>query len=202
MKSGVDKHPPTRKHTYPRPAPPFHVKFSRKKRKLNPDPARVDRFDRALSEKRMHTYCSITYQIVFSTKYRKPCLIKAHRPRLYKSMHGILQKHKCLTYRIGGVADHVHLVFSLHRSVALADLVKALKLGCLAHDRRENLFPAFRGWQNGYAAFTYSAEAIPNLVDYVKRQEEHHRRSGMSFRGELIGMLEREGVEYDERYLE
>jgi len=40
---------------------------------------------------------------------------------------------------------------------------------------------------------------LNDVTKYVKRQQEHHRR--MSFREEYILLLERHGVEYDERYL-
>ena len=146
------------------------------------------------------TYTSITYQVVFSTKYRRNCLLKPNRRRLYLTMYGVLRKNRCRIYRIGGVEDHVHLVFSLHPSVALARLVKDTKLAASAVIKQENLFPGFGGWQIGYGAFTYSAEARPNLVRYVKNQEAHHHRE--TFRGELLRLYTEAGVEFEERYLE
>jgi len=57
--------------------------------------------------------------------------------------------------------------------------------------------PAFR-WQEGYAAFTVSASSRDAVRKYTASQEEHHRTK--SFREELIGFLEKSGVEYDDRY--
>ena len=55
-------------------------------------------------------------------------------------------------------------------------------------------------WQEGYAAFTVSESSREKVRDYIARQEEHHRMR--SFREELVGFLERCGVDYDERYLD
>ena len=89
---------------------------------------------------------------------------------------------------------------SIHPSVALARLVKDIKLGATAYIKQEELFPDFCGWQAGYGAFTYSIEAKANLIAYVKNQEVHHQEQ--TYREELIGLLEEHGVAYDERYLE
>jgi putative transposase len=148
----------------------------------------------------MSTFTQILYQIIFSTKSRKPTLIKEHRPELFKGMTGILNNKKCHLYRINGVEDHLHIVTHLHPSVALADLIKDLKLGSRSLIKEKGIFPEFDGWQTGYSAFTYSIEAKDNLIEYVKNQEEHHRRE--TYLEELKRLLQEHQVDFDERYLE
>jgi REP element-mobilizing transposase RayT len=103
-------------------------------------------------------------------------------------------------YRINGVEDHIHIVTHIHQTVALASLVKDIKVASADFIKRENLFPGFEGWQDGYSAFTYSIDAKDALVEYVKNQEIHHQTR--SFREELIELLQEHGIEYDERYLD
>jgi hypothetical protein len=55
-------------------------------------------------------------------------------------------------------------------------------------------------WQEGYAAFTVSASAVDEVRRYIENQEEHHRER--SFREELLVMLQRSRVKFDERYLD
>ena len=76
----------------------------------------------------MSTYTQILYQIVFSTKYRERTMIKKDRPELFQYISGLLKKKNCHLYRINGVEDHLHIITHLHPSVALADLVKDIKL--------------------------------------------------------------------------
>ena len=103
-------------------------------------------------------------------------------------------------YRINGVEDHIHVATSLHQSVALAQLVKDIKLGSTSFIKEKGLFANFNGWQDGYAAFTYSIDAKDNLIEYIKNQEIHHQNK--SFREELIGLLNEQGVMFEEKYLD
>ena len=146
-----------------------------------------------------NTYTRIIYQVVFSTKHRQPTLWKPRRADLFAYMGQTLKNKKCFVYRVGGVDDHVHLVFALHPTVALSDLVKDIKLA--ASDWMKNnptFFPAFDYWQGGYGAFTYTKEALPNLIRYVDNQEAHHDTE--SSRDELRRLLTEHGIEIDDRY--
>ena len=115
-------------------------------------------------------------------------------------MSGILKNKSCHLYQIGGVSDHVHIITHLHPSISLSNLVKDIKLASSKFIKSENIFPAFTGWQEGYAAFTYSIESMDDLIKYVKNQEVHHRKK--TFKEELRGFLKEYKVEYDEKYLD
>ena len=128
----------------------------------------------------MGTYTQIVYQIIFSTKFRERTLEKAGRDELFMYMNGLLKNKKCHVYRINGVEDHLHIVSGLHPSIALASLVKDLKIASSKFIKQKNLFKMFSGWQDGYAAFTYSYDAKDNLIEYVKKQEEHHKKKIIS----------------------
>jgi putative transposase len=147
----------------------------------------------------MSTFTQILYQIVFSTKNREETLFETDRERLYRFIWGVLQNQKCHLYRIGGVEDHLHIVTHIHPSVALASLVKDIKLASGSFIKSEKIFPLFDGWQDGYGGFTYSISAKDNLIEYVRNQVEHHKKE--SFRDEYIRLLKEHGIEFDEKYL-
>jgi len=147
----------------------------------------------------MATYTQILYQIVFSTKNREQVLIKENRQQLFKYIWGILQNKKCHLYRINAVEDHVHIATHLHQSIALADLVQDIK-SYSSHWIRENkIFSGFTYWQEGYGAFTYSYDSKDRLIEYIKNQESHHQR--ISFRDELIDLLNEHHIDFNEKYL-
>lgn len=147
----------------------------------------------------MSTYTQILYQIVFSTKDREQTLLKSNREELYKYIWGVLKNKNCHLYRIGGVDDHIHIVTHIHPSISLASLVKDIKLSSSNYIKTNQLFPDFNGWQNGYGGFTYSFNDKDHLIEYVKNQEEHHKE--VPFRDELIDLLRKHGIEFDEKYL-
>ncbi len=146
----------------------------------------------------MSTYTQILYQIVFSTKYRERTMIKKDRPQLFKYISGVLKEQSCHLYRINGVEDHLHIVSHLHPSVALADLVKDIKLSATSLIKEGTIFPDFGGWQDGYGAFTYHINSKNRLIEYVKNQEEHHRIK--TFEDEYKEILKEHEIEFDEKY--
>ena len=148
----------------------------------------------------MSTFTQILYQIVFSTKKRERTLTKSNRTELFKYMWGVLKEKNCHLYRINGVEDHLHIVTHLHPTIALASLIKDLKLASSAYIKENKLFPNFDGWQVGYAAFTYTIKEKNRLIEYVKNQEEHHKTK--TFREELIELLKEHEIEFDEKYLD
>ena len=148
----------------------------------------------------MRTYTQILYHIGCGTKYREAILVKENRQELFNYIWGILKKKKCYLYRVNGVEDHIHLALDLHPTIALADLVKDIKLASSDFIKEKNLFPGFERWQDGYGAFTLSIHGKADLVQYIKDQEEHHRHK--TYREELIELLTEYGVDFDEKYLD
>jgi putative transposase len=147
----------------------------------------------------MSTYTQILYQIVFSTKDRERTMIKEDRPELFHYIAALLKNKDCHLYRINGVEDHLHIITDLHPSVALADLVKDIKLSSTSLIKQGNIFPRFGGWQDGYGGFTYHIDALDKLIEYVKNQEEHHRI--ITFEDEFKELLKEHKIEFDEKYL-
>jgi putative transposase len=98
---------------------------------------------------------------------------------------------------VGGVDDHVHLLVSLRPVHCIADVLRDMKKES-TNWVKEHFEPRF-SWQEGYAAFTVSPSATNSVKAYIANQEEHHRK--YTFVEELKELLERAGIEYDEKYL-
>ena len=147
----------------------------------------------------MSTYLSLHYHIVFGTKHRQMAIDAKWMPRLHESLGGTIQGLGGIAEIVGGVADHVHLLIGLKATHRLADVLRELKKGSSIwiHDTLGQR--AFQ-WQDGYAAFTVGATSRAGVREYIANQENHHRK--LSFREELIHLLERAGGPFDERYLD
>lgn len=133
---------------------------------------------------------------VFSTKNRESFLSDAPlREELHAYMGGIANQLDCHPVRVGGTADHVHLLTILARTKTVSELVKELKRvssGWL-HDKGISGFK----WQSGYASFSVSESMLETVSKYVDAQEEHHRTA--SFQDELRQFFEKHNLEFDER---
>jgi hypothetical protein len=62
-------------------------------------------------------------------------------------------------------------------------------------------FPNMTGfaWQDGYGAFTVSKSSVPDVVNYIQNQREHHRTK--TFQEEYLAMLQKHDIDYKECYL-
>ena len=114
-------------------------------------------------------------------------------------MGGILKNHESRLMDAGGTADHVHLLVSQSKNVALSSLLKDVKNYSSSWIKRKgNAFRNFH-WQDGYGAFSIGQTEVPALKKYIAGQKEHHRKR--TFQEELITLLDEYGVAYDARYL-
>lgn len=127
-------------------------------------------------------------------------MVKDVRKRVFGYLWGILKEKQCRLYRMNGVDDHLHFLTSLHPTLDLASLVREMKTSSTPWIKREKLIPDFPGWQDEYAAFTKSHQDVAEVIEYIKNQEEHHRK--VPFVEEFKALLRDEGIEFDERYLQ
>ena len=58
--------------------------------------------------------------IVFSTKNRAPVLDSVVLPALHAYLATVARNTDCECFRVGGVADHVHLAVRLSRTLTIA----------------------------------------------------------------------------------
>ena len=100
---------------------------------------------------------------------------------------------------VGGVADHVHIITTLPRTLSHAQLVEKIKK--TSSKWIKSLDARYRGffWQRGYGAFSVTRRRVGSVVEYVNKQREHHRRE--TFQEEYRELLRKHRVDFDERYV-
>jgi putative transposase len=140
----------------------------------------------------------IYVHLVFSTKGRARLIPGDLQPRLHAYFAGALDRMNCPAVKTGGMPDHVHLLFRLSRTLALADVVKGLKVESTKWLRDDGSVRDF-AWQAGYGAFSVSASDVEDVTAYIGNQAHHHRVR--TFQDEFRRLLERYHLEYDEAYV-
>lgn len=145
------------------------------------------------------TLVSLLVHIVFSTKNRANLITPNIEPDLYKYVSGTLRKMESPCLKIGGTANHLHLLISHSKNIALAFLLEELKKSSSKWIKQQDASLRLFKWQDGYGAFTIGQSNLATLKRYIERQKTHHRRR--SFEDELRGRLKKYQVEYDERYI-
>lgn len=137
--------------------------------------------------------------IVFSTKDRTPVLDAKVRPALHAYLATVARNVECECFRVGGVADHVHLAVRLSRTITMAQLIEELKTSSSKWLKTQSPALAAFAWQRGYGAFSVGPSDLNALLHYIDTQEEHHKTR--TFQGEYRAFLKKYGIEYDERYV-
>jgi REP element-mobilizing transposase RayT len=146
----------------------------------------------------MSTPTAISYHIVFSTKNRAPVLKRERREDLFRYTWGIIKNRHAHLYRVNGVEDHLHILSSLCiPPLASRTSSRISRLARRSGLRKTRCSAGSLTWQEGYAGFTCSKRDLDDLIEYIKGQEEHHRKT--TFEEEYRKLLVDAGIEFDER---
>ncbi len=119
------------------------------------------------------------------------------RPRMHGYLATICRDLGADLARVGGVADHVHIVTTLPRTLSQSELIEQIKKA--SSKWIKTLDARYRGffWQRGYGAFSVSQSQLDAVLAYVEAQHEHHHTR--TFQEEYRELLRRHGLEFDER---
>jgi putative transposase len=141
----------------------------------------------------------ILVHLVFSTKNRDPVLENSIHIELHAYIGGIVENLDGSLLKAGSVTDHIHLLLAHPRTCAPAELLQEIKTGSSKWLKtRGRRYGAFH-WQSGYGMFSVSPSHRPALESYLEGQAEHHRK--ISFQAEYRTLLQKYGMDYDERYV-
>jgi REP element-mobilizing transposase RayT len=146
-----------------------------------------------------HTYSSIYYHYIFSTKNQQKIIKDDLQERLWAFMGGIARKNDLVAPAVGGVEDHVHLLLILPPRISVSKAIQLMKGG--SSPWIHTTFPQYRDfkWQEGYGFFSVSRSKILDLDNYIKNQKEHHRKR--DYREEYVAFSNKHNLQYDNRYV-
>ena len=137
--------------------------------------------------------------LIFSTKNRQAFLDETIRPRVHGYLASVIRDLESPWVVVGGVADHVHILFDMGKMVAPVKFVEQVKRESSKVVKTIDQKYASFYWQRGYGMFSVSPKDRDEAERYVRNQEEHHRR--LTFQDEYRAMLRHYGVDYDEQYV-
>ena len=146
-----------------------------------------------------NTFSQLYAQIIFSPQGRQNLIQERIKSDVYKYIVGIIKNKNQKPMIINGMPDHVHLFIGFSPDICISDLVREIKSNSTNYINEQKLVAGKFSWQKGFGAFTYSKSQVSKVINYVQKQEEHHRKK--SFREEYMELLEKFDVDYKEEYL-
>jgi len=145
------------------------------------------------------TFSQIYIQVVFAVKGRQSLIHSSWEEELYKYITGIVNNKKQKLLAINGTNNHIHILIGLKPSCRLSDLVREIKKSSNTFIKEKRFTRYKFEWQEGYGAFSYSHSALDNVIAYINKQKEHHRKR--TFKEEYLDFLKKFEIEYKDEYL-
>lgn len=131
------------------------------------------------------TYTSLTYHIVFSTKYRQSLILPDFQEELYRYIGGIIRSKEGVQLEIGGTMDHVHIMAALPAKISVSDMLRFIKTNSSSW---VNQRPGMENqqkfeWQPGFGAFTVSYSGKKNCgpISKIKSSIMLRKRTKTNF---------------------
>jgi len=118
---------------------------------------------------------------------------------LFKYIAGIINNRNHYSLAVNGVENHIHLFFDYNCRELIEDLVREIKKASNAYINDRNLCPRKFEWQAGYGVFSHGYREKSIIIDYVKNQEEHHRKQ--TFRKEYLAFLKSYEIDFKDEYI-
>ena len=136
---------------------------------------------------------------MFSVKGRQNLILKSFREELHKYITGIVQNRDQKMLAVYCMPDHTHILIGLRPSISISDLVRDIKAGSSKFINDKKMVRGKFNWQEGFGVFSYSRSQVDNVIRYILKQEEHHKKK--TFKEEYIDLLKKFEIEYEEKYL-
>ena len=124
------------------------------------------------------SYVKIWIHIVWAVKERKKLLVKSLRPELIRHIKENAITKNIFIDEINCTSDHIHILISLGAKQTVSDVVRLLK-GESSHWLNSKKKIKF-SWQEDYYAASVCESIVDKVREYIKNQEEHHRKKSFS----------------------
>lgn len=108
----------------------------------------------------------------------------ADRPLLTPEVEAVAHKHirqRCLSTKgiylegVGGTQTHVHIAYRMEPHINISKFLGELK-GFSSFETNKESGRKLLSWQRGFGALSFGKRQLTWVLDYIRRQKEHHAR--------------------------
>jgi len=122
------------------------------------------------------SYVRIWLHCVWGTKNRVPFLNKENKTEVINHIRENAKLKGIYIDFINGHCEHIHCTISLNADETLSKIIQLIKGESSFWINKNNLTQGKFEWADEYFAVSVSESQINTVRDYIKRQEEHHRK--------------------------
>lgn len=144
------------------------------------------------------TLVKIDIHLIFHVKSTGIIMRNDELKQIFAYIGGTIRSIGGIPIEINGMPDHIHILASLPKTMALSDFVRTIKAESSKWMKSIDDYYQHFTWQEGYGAFSVSPSLTEKTVQYIRNQAIHHKKR--SFLEEYQLFLDAYGIKYDERY--
>ncbi len=141
----------------------------------------------------------IYIHLVFHIKNMSPLIREEDLGRVHSYIGSLVNATGCKAMLVGGVCDHVHLLFLLSKDASVSHVAEDVKRNSSRWIKGTDACYRAFSWQNGYAAFSVSQSVVEKTLAYIKEQRQHHKKT--TFQEEYRMFLQSYGISFNEEYV-
>lgn len=121
-------------------------------------------------------FIRIWIHLIFSTKKREPFITKKLKPLLIGHIRNNAKEKGIYIDFVNGSFDHLHIFLSLKSDQTISKSAQLIKGESSFWINKNKLSKMKFEWQEEYMAMSVSESIVPKVREYIKNQEEHHRK--------------------------
>ena len=131
----------------------------------------------ALAFKRInHAFCKNLDSCSLDHKKREPVLNSKIRPQVFDHIYLNALKKEILIDAVNGYNNHIHCLFRLRNNQTISKVLQLIKGEASFWINQQKLTVHKFQWQDEYFAVSVSESNVDTVRDYIKGQEEHHKK--------------------------
>lgn len=140
------------------------------------------------------SHVKIWIHAVWGTKNHERILSKDVRKQLFQHMRENAKEKQIYIDFINGDMEHIHCLLALNAEMTIAKVIQLLKGEAAYWANKNSLLKSKLEWADEYFAVSVSESMIDKIRDYIKNQEEHHKK--MTFKDEYEKFITKFGFSH------
>jgi putative transposase len=113
--------------------------------------------------------------VITCVKNKEPLLTKPVRTVLFAHIKKHAVENGINVLSVNGTDDHMHAVVQMMPTQNLAQIMKSIRTDSAAWINEGNFIKSHFEWEEGFAALSVSPSGIKQVLEYLEKQEEHHK---------------------------
>ena len=118
----------------------------------------------------------IYIHLIFHIKTTSSPIRESDLDRIHSYIGQLVNATGCKVIQVGGICDHIHILFLLSKDIAISHMVEEVKRNSSRWMKTMEPYYSTFAWQNGYGVFSVSQSVVEKTLEYVKNQGIHHKK--------------------------